>query len=185
MLETRDGSKANDSDIRRGSAAQFDNAWLTHRPRIQRLVTRLADNPDAVDDLVQEVGIRAFEGYGRFRNESAAYTWLYRIAVNTVLRWRQKRCLKLVPLDSSEVAAAESRGAGPEQRALQSSLRPAVWAALERLPEEQRTTLILQLYEGLPYREIAEVLNVPIGTVKSRINAAMRRMKEELKDYAM
>jgi RNA polymerase sigma-70 factor (ECF subfamily) len=90
-----------------------------------------------------------------------------------------------VPLDSAEASRIESPGAGPEQQALQASLRPAIQAALETLPEEQRTTLILQLYEGLHYREIAALLGIPIGTVKSRLNAAMRHMKKELARYAV
>jgi RNA polymerase sigma-70 factor (ECF subfamily) len=150
-----------------------------------RLVARLSGDSDANDDLVQEVGVRAFEGFRGFRNESAAYTWLYRIAVNVVLRWREKRRHDTIPLDSPEASQVRSEGAGPEQRAMQSSLRPAVWAAMATLPEEQRTTLILQVYEGLRYREIGEVLEIPIGTVKSRLNIAMRRMKKELQDYAL
>ncbi len=165
--------------------AQFERVWREHRPRLARLTARLAGDPDLADDLLQEVSLRAFAGFVGYRRESGAYTWLYRIAVNVVLRWRERRRHETIPLDASEASSLAAPGAGPETLALQSALRPAVWAALDRLSEEQRAALILQPYEGLKYREIALVLDVPIGTVKSRLNAAMQQLREELKDYAM
>ena len=77
------------------------------------------------------------------------------------------------------------RAHDPEQVALRAELRPRVWMALNRLPDDLRATLILQVYEGLKYREIAAVLDIPIGTVKSRLNNAMQRLREELKDDAL
>lgn len=164
----------------------FEEVWRQHRPRLRRLVARLAGDWDSADDLTQEISIRAFQAFDSFRGEASAFTWLYRIAIHVVLRHRERRVRESVPMESPEVAAlpADDR-ACPEASALKADLRPVVRAALERLPDELRTTLILQLYEGLKYREIAEALNIPIGTVKSRLNSAMQRLREELKDYAM
>ena len=166
--------------------ARFERAWEQNRPRLGRLVARLAGDADPADDLMQEVSLRAFQTFGAFRGRSSAYTCLYRIAVNVVLRARERRHHPTVPLDSPDASGLTADpAAGPEARALRASLQPAVWGALDRLPEDQRATLILQIYEGLKYREIADVLGIPLGTVKSRLNAAILRLREELKDYAL
>jgi RNA polymerase sigma-70 factor (ECF subfamily) len=159
--------------------------WQRHRPRVWRLVARLAGDPDLADDLTQEVSLRAFRSFGEFRGEASVYTWLYRIAVNVVLRYRERR-RETVSLDQPEVAELRAdEAASPETTALRSDLRATVWAALERLPDDLRTTLILQVYEGLKYREVARVLNIPVGTVKSRLHTAMQRLREELKEHAL
>jgi RNA polymerase sigma-70 factor, ECF subfamily len=103
--------------------------------------------------------------------------------VNVVNRHRERRRSEFIPLEASELESLRAdEAAGPEATALGADLRARVWAALERLPEQQRTALILQLYEGLKYREVADVLHIPIGTVKSRLHHAMQRLKEELRD---
>ncbi|MDQ2686852.1 MAG: sigma-70 family RNA polymerase sigma factor [Armatimonadota bacterium] len=166
--------------------AQFEQVWLLHRPRIWRLVARLAGSPDDADDLTQQVSVQAFGAFGGFRGEAQALTWLIRIAVNVVLRHRERKTHDTVALSSEHLADYPADAAhGPEARALQSDLRPVVWAALERLPEDLRTTLILQLYEDRKYREIADILDIPLGTVKSRLHHALRRLREELKDYEL
>lgn len=160
--------------------AAFEQFWQPHRPRVWRLVARLAGNVDLADDLTQEVSLRAFQGFGTFRSGSSAYTWLYRIAVNVVLRHRERPAPDTVPWDSA--AQTPDPSLTPQAAVLQAEIRPIVWAALERLPDEQRTTIILSVYEGLKYREIAAVLEVPLGTVKSRLHIGMARLREELKD---
>jgi RNA polymerase sigma-70 factor (ECF subfamily) len=169
----------------RANDERFDRLWQQHRPRIWRLVARLAGSADLADDLTQEVSLRAFQAFGGFRGEADAFTWLYRIAVNVVNRHREGR-RELLPLDAPEVAELPADAAcGPEHLALQADRRAAVWSAIERLPEELRTTLVLQVYEALKYREVAAILNVPVGTVKSRLNHAMRRLREEFKDHEL
>ena len=165
--------------------AEFETLWQQHRARVWRLVARLAGNPDLADDLTQEVSLRAFQAFGSFRGQSDAFTWLYRIAVNVVLRDRERRKPTLA-MDSPLVACLSAPDThDPEQAALRAEIQPRVWAALNCLPDDLRATLILQVYEGLKYREIAQVLDIPIGTVKSRLNNAMQRLREELKDYAL
>lgn len=160
--------------------AAFEQFWQPHRPRVWRLVARLAGNLDLADDLTQEVSLRAFQGFGAFRREASAYTWLYQIAVHVVQRHRERRTFELVPWECA--VHTPDPTPSPHAVALQAEIRPLVWAALERLPDEQRTTLILSLYEELKYREIADVLNIPLGTVKSRLHTGMARLREELKD---
>ena len=160
--------------------AAFERFWLPHRPRVWRLVARLAGSADLADDLTQEVNLRAFQGFGTFRRGSSAYTWLYRIAVNVVLRHRERLSPDTVPWDSA--AQVPDPSLSPQDALLQAQIRPIVWAALNRLPEEQRTTIILSVYEEFKYREIADVLEIPLGTVKSRLHIGMARLREELKD---
>ncbi len=173
-----------DTDGQSAKQSRFDAVWREHRPRIWRLVARLSGSVDSADDLTQEVSVRAYQAYDGFAGRSGAFTWLYRIAVNVVNRDRERR-RQIVDLDAPEVMQLCAAADGPEQAALKAELSPMVWAALDRLPEELRTTLILQVYEQLKYREIAAILNVPIGTVKSRLHSAMLRLREELKDYAL
>lgn len=165
--------------------ARFERLWEEQRPRIWRLVARLAGSVDVADDLTQEVGLRAFQGFAEFRGEARASTWLYRIAVNVVHRHRERQ-KETVLLDTPEVAALpDNRANGPEETALQNELLPAVRAALERLPDPLRAPLILHVYEGLKYREIAAILEIPVGTVMSRLHTARKNLREELKDYAL
>jgi RNA polymerase sigma-70 factor (ECF subfamily) len=162
----------------------FERVWQEHRPRVWRLVARLAGDLDLADDLTQEVSLRAFQAFGEFRGEASAFTWLYRIAVNVVNRHHERRRGAAVPLDLPEIVQLPTDSVGgPEAMALRADLRAAVWAAVEGLPSALRTTLILQVYEGLRYHEIASILNVPIGTVKSRLHHAMQRLREECKQY--
>ena len=163
----------------------FERLWQEHRPRIWRLVARLAGSTDLADDLTQEVSVRAFQAFGDFRGEAGAFTWLYRIAVNVVNRQRERR-RELLLLDAPEVSQLPADEAcGPETMAFQADRRAAVWSAIGRLPEELRTPLVLHVYEELKYREVAAILNVPVGTVKSRLNHAMRRLREEFKDHEL
>ena len=163
--------------------ARFERVWQEHRPRISLLVVRLTDDLDLAEDLTQEVAVRAFQSFAGFRGKARVYTWLYRIAVNVVNRHRERHRPEALPLDAPEVTTlAADEASDPEAAALGADRRLRVWAALERLPEEMRTALILQVHEGLKYREVAEVLDIPIGTVKSRLHHAVQRLKEELAD---
>jgi RNA polymerase sigma-70 factor, ECF subfamily len=171
----------------RAEAAQrtrFEQIWHPSRLRVWRLMARLSGHPDVADDLTQEVSLRAFQAFPTFRGRSSAFTWLYRIAINVAQRYRERE-RETVAMDDPAVMALPSGEASPEAHAIQSDLRPTLWAALDRLPDDLRTTLILKVYEEMKYREIAETLDIPIGTVKSRLNNAMQRLREELKDVAL
>jgi RNA polymerase sigma-70 factor (ECF subfamily) len=170
----------------KGRQARFEQVWKQQRPRIWRLVARLAADVDVADDLTQEVCLRALRAFAEFRGEASVFTWLSRIAINVVHRHRERAQREVVSWDTPELTALpDDKTRGPEETAITADLRRAVWAALERLPEELRTTLILQVYEGLKYREIASILDVPISTVKYRRHEAMLRLRQELEDYAL
>ena len=136
---------------------------------------------DAADDLTQEVGLRALEAYGRFRGAAAESTWLYRIAVNVVLRWRERRSgmADTVALHAIAAPAAPAEES-PERLALRADADARIRCAVEALPDDLRTPLLLHAWEGLKYREIAAVLEVPPGTVMSRLYAARQRLRRQL-----
>ena len=164
------------ADDRRREA--FERLWEAERPRIWRLAARLSGNPDAADDLTQEIGIRALEAFVGFRGASAPSTWLFRIAVNAVLRWRERQARSA----KSEVGESEqvsSREASPEAQTVNRAETERLHRVLNELPDELRTPLLLHVWEGLKYREIGAILEIPTGTVMSRLHSARQRLRKE------
>ncbi len=162
-----------------GDARAFELLVLKYQRRIQRLIGRMVRDPHLVEDLAQETFIRAYRALGQFRGEAQFYTWLYRIAVNTAKK-------ALLDLRRDPAAAENSvRGMGedetsppahepssmetPEALLASHELAEQVNAAMEALPDELRQALCLREIEGLSYEEIADIMQCPIGTVRSRI----------------
>ena len=159
--------------------AAFSRLWDKERERVWRLIVALSGSRDEADDLTQEVGLRALEGFGRFRGLSSYSTWLHRIAVNVVLRHRERR-RESFPLNLE--TETHTTDAGPERRAVQSDTLSRTQSAIERLPDELRTPLVLLAWEELSYKEIAALLEIPIGTVMSRLHTARQRLRKEIGD---
>ncbi len=181
-------SHATDSDqllVQRAQAGEmraFELLVLKHQRRVERLVGRLLRDPGLVEDVAQETFIRAYKALGQFRGESAFYTWLYRIAVNTARRQlaelRRDPVQSMSSLESAEdetfpgelsptlqLADAET----PEAVLASKEIAQAVNAAMEALPVELSQAITLREIEGLSYDEIAKALDCPVGTVRSRI----------------
>lgn len=165
---------------KRGDVRAFEMLVVKYQRRIERLIGRMVRDVDLVQDIAQESFIRAYRALPQFRGESAFYTWLYRIAVNTAKKALVE--LKRDPLvsestltssdDGEETSRVEnelSDGATPEAMLASKEIAAAVNAAIEALSEELRQAITLREIEGLSYEEIAEVMNCPIGTVRSRI----------------
>lgn len=164
-------------------AAVFDAAWQAARPQIWRLTARISGSPDAADDLTQEVGLRALQALPRFRGDSDRRTYLYRIAVNVALRHKEnsRRAGATESLDAPDGDAhAPCTADTPLSELLRAERLPRIRAALNALPDDLRTPLVLLVYEEMKYREIAGVLEIPIGTVMSRIHAARQRLRAAL-----
>ena len=164
------------ADSRRRAA--FERLWEAERAHIWRLAARLSGNPDAADDLTQEIGVRALEAFGSFRGASSPSTWLFRIAVNVVLRWRERQARRDTN-DDAETEGISSPEASPEEQLLNRAETERLHRFLERLPDDLRTPLLLHVWEGMKYHEIAAALDIPAGTVMSRLHKARQRLRKE------
>ena len=166
--------------VKRGDVKAFEMLVVKYQRRIERLIGRMVRDVDLVPDIAQETFIRAYRAIPQFRGESAFYTWLYRIAVNTAKKALVG--LKRDPIvtesarlsrdDDDETYRSEnelSHGETPEALLASQEVAAAVNAAIEALSVDLRQAITLREIEGLSYEEIAELMDCPIGTVRSRI----------------
>jgi RNA polymerase sigma-70 factor (ECF subfamily) len=174
--------------VQRGERGAFDLLVLRYQHRVVKLVARLLRDPAEAEDVAQEAFVKAYRAIGSFRGDSAFYTWLYRIAVNTArntMASRQRRPLDYeADLSESEQSAVDSRmrhGDTPEAAVLSDEIHDTVNRAVEELPEDLRTAIILREIEGLSYEEIAAAMDCPVGTVRSRIFRAREAIDRHLK----
>jgi RNA polymerase sigma-70 factor (ECF subfamily) len=179
--------------VKRGDVGAFEMLVVKYQRRIERLIGRMVRDVDLVPDIAQETFIRAYRAMPQFRGESAFYTWLYRIAVNTAKKALVE--LKRDPLvsesalassddDGDETSRVEnelSDGETPEAVLASKEIAATVNAAIEALSEDLRQAITLREIEGLSYEEIATVMNCPIGTVRSRIFRARESIAERLR----
>ncbi|MFM7532649.1 MAG: RNA polymerase sigma factor RpoE [Rubrivivax sp.] len=179
--------------VKRGDARAFELLVLKYRRRIERLVSRIVRDPDSVADVAQETFIRAYRALPNFRGESAFYTCLYRIAVNTARKEAAEQRRDPV-VSESALAGADDEGdetsraetalsdaETPEAVLASREIAQAVNAAVEDLSEDLRQAVTLREIEGLSYEEIAQVMNCPIGTVRSRIFRAREAIAQRLR----
>jgi RNA polymerase sigma-70 factor (ECF subfamily) len=171
-----------------GDQAAFGLLVEKYQHRLAKLVARYVKDSGEIEDVCQEAFIKAYRAIGNFRGDSAFYTWLYRIAVNTAKNYliSQGRRPPKTDLDAEEVVnspagAAMQETGTPEANVLTKEMADAVSRAVEQLPEDLRMAITLREIEGLSYDEIAEVMNCPIGTVRSRIFRARDAIDRELK----
>jgi RNA polymerase sigma-70 factor (ECF subfamily) len=172
-----------------GDLKAFDLLVLKYQRRVFRLISRVIKNNSEVEDVAQECFIKAFRAIHQFRGDSAFYTWLYRIAVNTAKNYlfsKGKRPIALSELkksedsDSFDMLDAVSNE-NPEGNMAGLQIAEAVNKAVKKLPDELSTAVVLREMDGLSYEEIAEVMNCPIGTVRSRIFRAREAIAQELR----
>ena len=173
--------------VQKGDKRAFDVLVLKYQHRIYSLVTRFIRDPDEVQDVVQEAFIKAYRALPGFRGESAFFTWLYRIAINTAKNYLVSRSRRPpgADVDIEDAEYLESAGAlrdlaGPENQLMTEQLRAVIDKAIRALPEDLRTALTLREFEGLSYEEIAEVMRCPVGTVRSRIFRAREAVDNEI-----
>ena len=160
---------------KKGDSRAFDLLVLKYQGRVAQLVGRYIGNYAEVEDVTQEAFIKAYRALPKFRGDSAFYTWLYRIAANAAknhLVARGRRPSSDMALDDSESLEVPGRlrdNASPDEVIMGHQLESLISATIEGLPAELRAALTLREFEGLSYEEIAEILECPIGTVRSRI----------------
>lgn len=172
-----------------GDKQAFGFLVAKYQRKLNRLLSRMIRDSAEVEDIAQETFIRAYRALSGFRNDSAFYTWLYRIGVNTAKNWlvtQRRRAPTSTSLDNEE---AENYDEGellrhndtPEQLLMSKQIGDTVNSAMEALPVDLRTAVILREIEGLSYEEIAQVMDCPIGTVRSRIFRAREAIAERLR----
>lgn len=163
---------------RDGDRNAFNELVRVHAQGVMNVIYRMCGNAQIAEDAAQETFIRAWAHLGSFRVDSSLRNWLYRIALNaaTDMLRREKHIL---PNDMDDFSFADPQP-GPEGVYLQEERTALVQAAIQSLPDASRAVLVLKEYEGLSYREIADALDIPIGTVMSRLNYARKTLKEKL-----
>lgn len=178
--------------VKRGDVKAFEMLVVKYQRRIERLIGRMVRDVDLVPDIAQETFIRAYRAIPKFRGESAFYTWLYRIAVNTakkamgelkrdLLVTESARASKDDDDDMPRVENDASDGETPESLLASKQVAAAVNSAIDALSDDLRQAITLREIEGLTYEEIAELMNCPIGTVRSRIFRAREAISQRLK----
>lgn len=174
--------------VQKGDKSAFDLLVLKYQHRVLKLVNRFVNDAAEAEDVAQEAFLKAYRALPAFRGESAFYTWLYRIAINTAknaLVSNRRRPvdfdLDLQDPDQYERQAKLKDSDTPEGVLLTDEIRLVVEKALEQLPEDLRTAIVLRELEGLSYEEIAEAMDCPVGTVRSRIFRAREAIDKKLK----
>ena len=174
--------------VQAGDKTAFNLLVVKYQHRVLKLVSRFVNDAAEAEDVAQEAFIKAYRALPSFRGESAFYTWLYRIAINTAknaLVSNRRRPvdfdLDLQDPDQYERQARLKEADTPEGVLLTEEIRQVVERAMEQLPEDLRTAIVLRELEGLSYEEIAEAMDCPVGTVRSRIFRAREAIDKKLK----
>ncbi|HMT91434.1 RNA polymerase sigma factor RpoE [uncultured Thiothrix sp.] len=173
--------------VQAGDKKSFDVLVLKYQHKVINLVMRYMHDPDTAQDVAQETFIKAYRGLKNFRGESAFYTWLYRIAINTAKNHlvSQGRRAPTNDIDADEAEQFEGESAlkeygTPENEMLRDEIQSIVSNAIDALPDDLRTAIVLRELEGMSYEEIAEAMDCPIGTVRSRIFRARESIDKVL-----
>jgi len=174
--------------VQKGDRAAFDMLVRKYQHKVAKLVARFVRDRGEIEDVTQEAFIKAYRAIGGFRGESAFYTWLYRIAVNTAKNYLDSLGRR-PPNSDMEVEGAELIESGdglrdqatPERTLLTDEIAATVNRVVEALPEDLRTAITLREIDGLSYEEIAQAMDCPIGTVRSRIFRAREAIDDQLR----
>lgn len=189
-----DAEKTQDSDgglvvrVQKGDKRAFDLLVLKYQHKVRAIVARYIHDRDEVNDVTQEAFIKAYRALRDFRGDSQFYTWLYRIAVNTAKNFLVSRNRR-PPANDVDLEDADDHGGSdalrdvdsPENLAYRDELQRIIEEAIQALPQDIRTAITLREFDGLSYEEIAETMDCPVGTVRSRIFRAREAIDGQIK----
>jgi len=175
--------------VQQGDKKAFDLLVAKYQRKISRLLSRMLREQSEVEDVMQETFIKAYRALPQFRGESAFYTWLYRIAINTARNWMTAQGRRPSSPNPNQNEDGETfddvdsltDNNTPESVYVSQEIAATVNATIEQLPEELRTAIVLREIEGLSYEEIAQAMDCPIGTVRSRIFRAREAIAAKLR----
>lgn len=190
MIQQQDEDQQLVVRVQKGDKRAFDLLVIKYQHKILGLVSRYVFDHQEVQDVTQEAFIKAYRALGKFRGESAFYTWLYRIAINTAKNYLVSRGRRPPDTDVEAEDAQHFDGRNPlkeienpENKLSTSQMEIAINRAISSLPEDLKTALTLREFEGLSYEEIADVMQCPVGTVRSRIFRARDAVDREIKPF--
>jgi len=170
-----------------GDISAFEEVVLKYQDKIYNLCRHMLQNAHDAEDAAQDVFVKAYQNLNRFKPEASLLTWLYRIAINTCIDYRRKPFFESLFKSSKEgdefVVDSPADSPSPERLYESKQISNAIQLALDRLSEKLRTVIVLKEIEGFSYHEIAEILDISTGTVKSRISRAREELKELLKNF--
>lgn len=173
--------------VQQGDKSAFDLLVVKYQHKIVQLVNRFVRDPSEAQDVAQEAFIKAYRAMGNFRGDSAFYTWLYRIAINTAKNYLVSRSRRSsdyeIDVQDAEVLGNATQLQGletPERLLLNEEIIDTIKTAIDKLPEEMRTAIMLREFEGMSYEQIAEAMDCPVGTVRSRIFRAREAIDNKL-----
>lgn len=173
--------------VQQGDKSAYDLLVVKYQHKIIQLVNRYVKDSSEAQDVAQEAFLKAYRALGNFRGESAFYTWLYRIAINTAKNYLMSRSRRSVDMqvdlqDAEEIEKApQLQGIEtPESHLLNEEIVETIKTAIAKLPEEMRIAIMLREFEGMSYEEIAEAMDCPVGTVRSRIFRAREAIDNKL-----
>nr|WP_086940266.1 RNA polymerase sigma factor RpoE [Thaumasiovibrio occultus] len=174
--------------VQQGDKQAFNLLVQKYQTKVCNLISRYVSNSGDVPDVAQEAFIKAYRALPGFRGESAFYTWLYRIAVNTAKNYlvSQGRRPPASDIDAEDAEFYESGSAlkeisNPENLMLSEEIKQVVFNTIDNLPEDLKTAITLRELDGLSYEEIAEVMDCPVGTVRSRIFRAREAVEKQIR----
>jgi len=175
--------------VLQGNKQAFNLLVLRYQHRVAALIARFVSDPQEVEDVSQETFIKAYRALSLFRGESAFYTWLYRIAVNTAKNYLVAKSrrppsndVEIEEADNGDLVVPLREIETPEASLATEKLREAIEAAIDELPEELKTAFTLREFSGLSYEEITEVMGCPVGTVRSRIFRAREAIDKKIRE---
>lgn len=176
--------------VKKGDKKAFDLLVIKYQHRLLLLANRFVKNDATAQDVVQEAFIKAYKALPKFRGDSQFYTWMYRITANTAKNYlssqsRRASTTDILPEDAEFMESAQDLRStdSPEQIATAEDLENKIKNAIAELPDDLKTALWLREYDGLSYEEISEVMNCPIGTVRSRIFRAREALEVVIQEH--
>jgi RNA polymerase sigma-70 factor (ECF subfamily) len=192
LMAAQESDKQLVTRVQKGDNLAFDLLVLKYQHKIFGLISRYIRDQDEIKDVAQEAFIKAYRALPNFRGDSAFYTWLYRIAINTAKNYLVARNRR-PPASDVEIEDAEYYESGSSLRNIENpenvlygqELKQVVEAAIKALPDDLRTAVTLREFDGLSYEDIADVMECPVGTVRSRIFRAREAMDKQIKIHVL
>ena len=190
-IQTASNDEALVKRVQQGDVAAYNILVIKYQHKVAQIISKFVGNSADVSDVAQEAFIKAYKAINSFRGESSFYTWLYRIVVNAAKTYLESnsRHKNQVDVDSEEFASIDAQGVltsrdTPDRILESQELQQVILNAMNELPEELRQAIMLREVEGMTYEDMADLLQIPIGTVRSRIFRARQFIEERMSKFA-